>query len=88
MNTNYYVLRGAVFVRDGATLNIQAGTRIIGESGSVGTLIVERGGRLMAIGTRAGADCLHQRSANRDAEPRRLGRPDHQRPRAGQSRGR
>ena len=51
VNTNYYVLRGAVFVRDGATLNIQAGTRIIGESGSVGTLIVERGGRLNAIGT-------------------------------------
>jgi len=48
---NYYVLRGAVFVRGGATLNIGAGTRIIGESGSVGTLIVERGGRLNAIGT-------------------------------------
>jgi hypothetical protein len=52
VNTNYYVLRGAVFVRSGGTLNIQAGTRIIGESGSVGTLIVDRGGRLMAIGTR------------------------------------
>ena len=50
-NTSYYVLRGAVFVRNGATLNIQAGTRVIGESGSVGTLIVERGGRLNAIGT-------------------------------------
>jgi hypothetical protein len=49
---NYYVLRGAVFVRNGATLNIAAGTRIIGEAGSVGTLIVERGGRLNAIGTR------------------------------------
>ena len=48
---NYYVLRGAVFVRNGATLNIAAGTRVIGESGSVGTLIVERGGRLNAIGT-------------------------------------
>ena len=36
----------------GATLNIQAGTRVIGESGSVGTLIVRRGGRLNAIGTR------------------------------------
>lgn len=51
-NANYYVLRGAVFVRDGATLNIQAGTRIIGEAGSVGTLIIERGGRINAIGTR------------------------------------
>jgi hypothetical protein len=51
-NNNYYVLRGAVFVRDGATLNIQAGTVVIGESGSVGTLIVSQGGRLNAIGTR------------------------------------
>jgi hypothetical protein len=51
-NNFYYVLRGAVFVQDGATLNIQAGTRVIGESGSVGTLIVLRGGRLNAIGTR------------------------------------
>jgi hypothetical protein len=48
----YYVLRGAVFVPEGATLNIQAGTTVIGESGSVGTLIVLRGGRLHAIGTR------------------------------------
>jgi hypothetical protein len=51
-NNFYYVLRGAVFVRDGGTLNIQAGTRVIGEAGSVGTLIVEKGGRLNAIGTR------------------------------------
>jgi hypothetical protein len=48
----YYVLRGAVFVNDGATLNIAAGTRVIGEAGSVGTLVVLRGGRLNAIGTR------------------------------------
>jgi hypothetical protein len=51
-NTYYYVLRGAVFVEEGATLNITAGTRVVGESGSVGTLIVKRGGRLNAIGTR------------------------------------
>ena len=51
-NNFYYVLRGAVFVESGATLNIQAGTRVIGEAGSVGTLIVLRGGRLNAIGTR------------------------------------
>ena len=51
-SNNYYVLRGAVFVRDGATLNITPGTTVIGESGSVGTLIVLRGGRLNAIGTR------------------------------------
>lgn len=50
--SNYYVLRGAVFVRSGATLNIQAGTWVIGEAGSTGTLVVERGGRINAIGTR------------------------------------
>lgn len=49
---NYYVLRGAVFVNEGGTLNIEAGTHVIGEAGSVGTLIVLRGGRLNAIGTR------------------------------------
>jgi hypothetical protein len=51
-NANHYLLRGAVFVEEGATLNIAAGTRVVGESGSVGTLIVKRGGRLNAIGTR------------------------------------
>jgi hypothetical protein len=53
VSSNYYVLRGAVFVPNGATLNIAAGTRIIGESGSVGTLIVLQGGRLNAVGTAA-----------------------------------
>jgi hypothetical protein len=48
---NIYVLRGAVFIPQGATLDIQAGTMVVGESGSVGTLIVLRGGRLNAIGT-------------------------------------
>jgi len=52
-SANYYVLRGAVFVQPGGTLNIAAGTTIIGESGSVGTLIVLRGGRINAIGTPA-----------------------------------
>ncbi|HET7747465.1 MAG TPA: hypothetical protein VFM29_09205, partial [Vicinamibacteria bacterium] len=51
-NANHYLLRGAVFVEEGVTLTIQAGTRVVGEAGSVGTLIVKRGGRLMAIGTR------------------------------------
>ena len=51
VNTNYYVLRGAVFIQAGGTLNIQAGTRIIGESGSNGTLVILRGGRINAVGT-------------------------------------
>jgi hypothetical protein len=50
-SANYYVLRGAVFVQQGGTLNIGAGTTVIGESGSVGTLIVLRGGRINAVGT-------------------------------------
>jgi hypothetical protein len=49
---SFWVLRGAVFVPEGVTLTIQPGTTVIGESGSVGTLIVERGGKLNAIGTR------------------------------------
>lgn len=50
-NNFHYVLRGAVFVTEGATLRIQAGTRVVGESGSVGTLIILRGGRIEALGT-------------------------------------
>lgn len=46
-----YVLRGAVFVADGGVMNIQAGTLIAGELATLGTLIVERGGRLNATGT-------------------------------------
>ena len=51
VNTNTYELRGFVYVIDGAVLNIQVGTRIEGDKASKGTLIVERGGRVYAIGT-------------------------------------
>jgi hypothetical protein len=51
-NASYWVLRGAVFVEENATLTILAGTTVVGEAGSVGSLIVKRGGRLNAIGTR------------------------------------
>ncbi|MXX86075.1 MAG: hypothetical protein F4Y71_06420 [Acidobacteria bacterium] len=46
-----YILEGAVFVPEGVTLTIEAGTQIYGESATNGTLIVERGGMLMAMGT-------------------------------------
>jgi hypothetical protein len=49
--SNTYLLQGAVFVRVGATLTIEAGTRIVGEKSSLGTLIVERGARIVAQGT-------------------------------------
>jgi len=49
---NTYLLQGAVFVRQGATLTIQAGTQVVGEHSSLGTLVVARGGHINAIGTR------------------------------------
>ena len=43
-----YTLDGFVYVVDGATLTIPAGTVIQGKSGTKAALIVERGGKLMA----------------------------------------
>lgn len=53
-NTFHYVLRGAVFIARGATIDIQAGTRVVGEFATLGTLVIEQGGRINALGT-AGA---------------------------------
>jgi len=49
--TKVYLLQGFVYVKDGATLTIPAGTLILGQSSSQGSLIVERGGKLIADGT-------------------------------------
>ena len=46
-----YLLQGFVYVRNGATLTIPAGTLILGEKSSQGSLIIERGGKLIANGT-------------------------------------
>ncbi len=48
---NKYLLSGQVFVRDGQVLTIEPGTIIAGQRSSRGTLIVDRGGRIMAAGT-------------------------------------
>jgi hypothetical protein len=50
-SANTYLLQGAVFVRAGATLTIQAGTRVVGEKSSLGTLVIDRGARIDAQGT-------------------------------------
>ena len=50
-NQNYWVLRGAVFFQSGTTLTIQPGTRVVGETASLGTLIIDRGARIIANGT-------------------------------------
>lgn len=47
-----YRLEHVVVVRAGVTLTIQPGTRIVGDAESDGTLLVEPGGKLHAIGTR------------------------------------
>lgn len=46
-----YLLRGAVFVEDGATLTIEPGVTLYGEQAENGTLIVAQGGKIMADGT-------------------------------------
>jgi hypothetical protein len=47
-----YLIRGQLRVKAQATLTIPAGTVVFQERASVGTLIVERGARLVANGTR------------------------------------
>ena len=47
-----YTLKGFVYVLDGATLTIPAGTLIKGEKSSKATLVIERGGKIMAQGTK------------------------------------
>ncbi len=47
-----YVVRGTVRVKDQATLHIPAGVVLFQETASVGTLVIERGGRISALGTR------------------------------------
>ncbi len=46
-----YRLISGVFVKDGATLTIEAGVTVLGDSESQGLLIVERGGKLICNGT-------------------------------------
>ncbi|MEG2070816.1 MAG: hypothetical protein RR034_05530 [Bacteroidales bacterium] len=47
-----YLIQGFVYVTDGSTLSIPAGTILKGDKASKGTLIIERGGKIMAQGTK------------------------------------
>ena len=49
--TNRYLMKGFVYVRSGATLTIEAGTVIKGDKDTKGTLIIEPGAKIMAVGT-------------------------------------
>ncbi|KUG09077.1 hypothetical protein [Solirubrum puertoriconensis] len=48
-----YLLQGFVYVRSGATLTIEPGTKIFGDQASKGTLIIDKGARIQAVGTAA-----------------------------------
>jgi hypothetical protein len=50
-NNNVYLLNGFIFVKDSATLTIEAGTLIKGVKSTFGTLIITRTGKIMAQGT-------------------------------------
>lgn len=47
----YYILRGNVYVRNGAQLRIDTGVVVFGEASTNGTLIVQKGGQLLVEGT-------------------------------------
>ena len=46
-----YLLKGIINVTSGATLTIQAGTLIKGDKASKGTLVINRGAKIEAVGT-------------------------------------
>ncbi len=46
-----YKLRGLVYVTDGAVLTIEPGTKIVGETGQKGGLIITRNAKIIADGT-------------------------------------
>ncbi|MNK92995.1 hypothetical protein D3C87_1131380 [compost metagenome] len=50
MKKNVYILQGNVYVTNNAVLTIDAGTVIIGDAASKGTLIISRGAKIMAEG--------------------------------------
>lgn len=49
---NHYLLRGRVDFEAGTTLTIEPGVFVFGENSTVGTLVIERGARIVAEGTR------------------------------------
>lgn len=50
-NDRKYLIQGQTFVRDGRTLTINPGTVLLGDKATKGTLIIDRGGKIIADGT-------------------------------------
>ena len=53
VSSKKYLIKGQVFVRDTKTLTIEAGTIIMGDKATKGTLIIDRGAKIIANGTAA-----------------------------------
>lgn len=51
--SKYYVLKGNVFVPSGVTLTIEPGTIIFGDKDTKGSLVIDRGAKIHAVGTAA-----------------------------------
>jgi len=50
-SSNIYLLNGFVYVKPGVTLTIEPGTIIRGDKATKGTLIIEKGAKINAVGT-------------------------------------
>ncbi|MFA5010683.1 MAG: T9SS type A sorting domain-containing protein [Ignavibacteria bacterium] len=50
-NNKTYIMKGFNYVRNGGVLVIQKGSLILGDKPTTGTLIIERGGKIIADGT-------------------------------------
>lgn len=50
LKRNVYILQGNVYVTNNAVLTIEAGTVIIGDGASKGTLVITKGAQIMAVG--------------------------------------
>ncbi len=74
---NTYNLKGFVYVPDGKTITIEPGVVIKGDKASKGTLIIERGGKIMAKRRARSSYCVHFITSSRKPEARRLGRTDY-----------
>jgi hypothetical protein len=59
-----YKLRGLVYVSNGAILTIEPGTKIVGENGRTGGLIITRGCKIIADGTAANPIVFTSEAAN------------------------
>lgn len=47
-----YLIKGQVFVRDGKVLTIEPGTVILGDKRTRGVLVIDKGGKIEAVGTK------------------------------------